>query len=111
MDLHYIAFGIHQVNFRFENDLDKIVFNVKLSRPGIFIGRQGKDFYQTQKELVKLLGADVEINLIEFSPCSNFQGVENICDLGYVWVVKRLQMISPNNVQNVVEKHLRELIH
>ena len=74
------TFGIHQVKFRFENDLDKIVFDVKLSRPGIFIGRQGKDFYQTQKELVKLLGADVEINLIEFSPCSNFQGLDNILD-------------------------------
>ena len=48
-----------------ERSLKKINISIHASRPGIIIGKKGSDIEKLKKELIKLTGSEINLNIIE----------------------------------------------
>ena len=48
-----------------ERSLKKINISIHASRPGIIIGKKGADIEKLKKELIKLTGSEINLNIIE----------------------------------------------
>lgn len=60
---------IHQIRIA-KSNRNRIIVKIKLSRPGIFIGKQGSNIDKLQKDLSDYLDKKVIFNLIEYDPLS-----------------------------------------
>jgi len=62
--INYIYWQLHLIETFTEND--KIIIKITLGRPGLFIGKGGKDIKNIETYLQKRLNKNIEIKLIEF---------------------------------------------
>jgi hypothetical protein len=82
IDIPIYKFGINGLDFSFTTDTDNfpvLVVSIKLSRPGILIGKGG----QVIEELLGYLNAQVGKVKIELFESDLFASIENVTDLEY----------------------------
>lgn len=71
-NINYTDFEIHDINIELsDKDRGSAEIKIKLGRPGIFIGRGGKDVNDLQKFLEDTYLMDIKFALEDFDPFNN----------------------------------------
>lgn len=67
----YEELGVHKLSV--EESKDAVTIHISLTRPGIFIGKQGKAIDHFRQYIEKETGLECKINITEFEPITNLE--------------------------------------